>query len=996
MSAAAVQLYRYGTADGSLRSGSDPGESFGGVSSERSNLTWGIATPTGTAPTADLTLDYSGVATLPNGDVTLVRRDRPGDPWTFASGWGHDKGNQRFLFSGPVPTGEYAIADVPPPQVTTNTGLTLDQGTFANITQAMLETSDPNDAPGTLEYTVTSGPTSGQLLVFGQPLGGGGPSGFTQRLINDGQVTYVSDGTAGTDTFDFTVTDGAETITGTFTITVGTNDVYEASGGFAVLGEGDSGPRPVDDTGLLLDLQTVPGFGSGFVHVVRYDDAPANAESIDLPNVGTSRYVITTLGRLQVKAGTKLWIAAALLPHPDPSSVTIYSRDTEGSGSFAALPTTYSPATGVIETTVDSFGEFATAASDVFSVSIDGQEGEGNDTGFRMLAFPNGFDRANLEDDLDFNVGSGSLLQTFPGGGPDGSAWIELTESSDRVERTEGFILYFFDDDIDPLGASGLQLDVPDAGLDFTQDVTTPALDINDEYEVLGNPFDQDIDLSETLPDLQDAGFSPTIAVWDPALRQYELITQSDPEDTLPAFNGFVLQRTTVGSGATDLTFAATGRTGEATAPIGTEPPSTSGPVIIEPLAGASADGAVAATQQRTTQSAEPGTPLLRAPTSDSNAGSEAYVVALQMEAMNDPNSGAEPALSRGTARLRVSETATPDWDAHDFRALPPPATDDEYALVGFPLKRGGQDAVLRAVASEPLSIGSALELEVPLHVEGIGLAGPAALAWPTERQVPAYVPDDWTVELVDTQPGGGSDPVVHDLRTGGPYVFELPADNTISVLEEARFCLRISAAPLPVELAGFEARRARDEAVTLQWETLSETNNAGFEVQRRAAPKVETSHRGVSTTGESWQAIAMVDGAGTTDTPQSYQFEDADLPYAADSLSYRLRQVDTDGTASVTEAVTIARPVPGAELLPTYPNPARSQATIRFAVPEPQDVQIVLYDLLGRRVQTVVSEEAEGRTEQTIDVSRLSSGSYFLRMQTEGYTETQRLTVVR
>jgi hypothetical protein len=55
-----------------------------------------------------------------------------------------------------------------------------------------------------------------------------------------------------------------------------------------------------------------------------------------------------------------------------------------------------------------------------------------------------------------------------------------------------------------------------------------------------------------------------------------------------------------------------------------------------------------------------------------------------------------------------------------------------------------------------------------------------------------------------------------------------------------------------------------------------------------------------------------------------------------------------------------------------------------------------VLYDLLGRRVQTVVSEEAEGRTEQTIDVSRLSSGSYFLRMQTEGYTETQRLTVVR
>jgi len=1004
-----VQLYRYGTADGPLRTDGDPGEGFGGVSSERSNLTWGIAAPDGSAPTADLTLDYSGASTLPDGDVTLVRRDHPGDDWTFASGWGHDKGNQRFLFSGAgseaVPTGEYAIADVPPPEVTTNEGLTLDQGTPAPLTQSDLETTDVNDDPGDLEYTITSGPDNGQLLVFGQPLGESGPPGFSQRQINNGDITYVSDGTDGTDTFDFEVSDGAETVTGTFTITVDPNDAYGTSGGFVVGGEDAGGSQPVGDTGVLLDLQTVPGFGSGFVHVVRYDDAPANAESIDRPNVGTSRYVITTLGRLQVDAGTVLKIAADLLPHHDPSSVTIYQRSSEGSGSFTDMPTTYDPSANVVETTVDSFSEFATAASDVFSVPVAGQEGTGNDTGFRMLAFPNDFERLALEDDLDFDVSSGSLLQTFPGGGPDGSDWVELTESSDTVERSQGFILYFFDDATDPIEFPGITLDVPDTGLDFTQDVTTPALDINDEYEVLGNPFDEDIDLSETLPDLQDAGFSPTIAVWDPALRQYQLITQGDPEDTLPAFNGFVLQRTTVGSGATDLTFAATGRTGEATAPIGTEPPPGDDPVIIESLAGASADGAAAPTQQSATESAESGTPLLKAPTSDSDADSEAYVVALQMEAMNDPDSGANPALSRGTARLRVSETATTDWDAHDFRALPPPATDDEYALVGFPLERSGQDAVLRAVASEPLSIGSALELEVPLHVEGVGLAGPAAIAWPTERQVPDLVPDDWTVELVDTQPdidtqpGGGSDPVVHDLRTGGPYLFELAEDDAVDVPDEARFRLRISAAPLPVELAQFEARRARDEAVTLQWETLSETNNAGFEVQRRApqveTPPVETPQWDVST-GESWQTIARLEGAGTTDTPQSYQFEDADLPYAADSLSYRLRQVDTDGTASVTEAVTIARPVTDAELLPSYPNPARSQATIRYAVPERQDVRIVLYDLLGRRVQTVVHEEAEGRTEQVLDVSRLASGTYFLRMQTEGHTETQRLTVVR
>ena len=209
---------------------------------------------------------------------------------------------------------------------------------------------------------------------------------------------------------------------------------------------------------------------------------------------------------------------------------------------------------------------------------------------------------------------------------------------------------------------------------------------------------------------------------------------------------------------------------------------------------------------------------------------------------------------------------------------------------------------------------------------------------------------------------------------------------------------------PLPVELAGFNAQRSGSDAVTVQWQTLSETNNAGFEVQRAAASadgpanaSVETSHWGVSTTGEAWQTVARLNGSGTTDTPQSYRFEDTDLPYAADSLRYRLRQVDTDGTESFSEVVTIARQVTEAELLPTYPNPVRGQATVRFAVPEQQDVRIVLYDMLGRRVQTVVDTNAEGRTEAQLDVSSLASGTYFLRMQTEdGPIDTQRVTVVR
>ena len=236
----------------------------------------------------------------------------------------------------------------------------------------------------------------------------------------------------------------------------------------------------------------------------------------------------------------------------------------------------------------------------------------------------------------------------------------------------------------------------------------------------------------------------------------------------------------------------------------------------------------------------------------------------------------------------------------------------------------------------------------------------------------------------------------MHDLRTEGAYQFELADAEGISSPEEARFRLRITAAPLPVELTRFEAQQASAQSVLLRWETLSETNNAGFEVQRRIAP-VETSRRDVST-GESWHAIAMVEGAGTTDAPQSYQFEDTDLPYAADSLTYRLRQVDTDGTETVSEEQTLRVPTPTAVALHApFPNPARGQATLRYELPEAADVRIQMYDLLGRRVATLKQGDVNaGRYEAQVPVGRLASGTYFVRMQASGTVRTQRLTIVR
>ena len=201
-----------------------------------------------------------------------------------------------------------------------------------------------------------------------------------------------------------------------------------------------------------------------------------------------------------------------------------------------------------------------------------------------------------------------------------------------------------------------------------------------------------------------------------------------------------------------------------------------------------------------------------------------------------------------------------------------------------------------------------------------------------------------------------------------------------------SRWTLGSESAPLPVEMAAFNGTMS-DRGVNLNWETASETNNAGFEIQRRRADASDKT---------SWKKIGFVDGTGTTTESQTYEFTDADLPYAADTLSYRIRQVNLDGTGHVSEPIRIERTVDGVELLGTYPNPAQSRATVRFAVPERQNVTLRLYDVLGQRVRTVANGPQEGRTELPIGLSDLSSGIYFLQLTAEGNTRTRKLTVVR
>jgi CSLREA domain-containing protein len=187
----------------------------------------------------------------------------------------------------------------------------------------------------------------------------------------------------------------------------------------------------------------------------------------------------------------------------------------------------------------------------------------------------------------------------------------------------------------------------------------------------------------------------------------------------------------------------------------------------------------------------------------------------------------------------------------------------------------------------------------------------------------------------------------------------------------------------LPVELTTFDAR-VHGESVDLTWATASETNNAGFAVQRKSAPDT------------AFERVGFVEGHGTTARTQHYQFEDAARPYEARRITYRLKQVDIDGTAHYSGEVEVDIGSPDVVALRgNYPNPVRQTTTIRYELPQATHVRLTLHDLLGRRVALLVNrKQGAGRKSMQVETGGLASGMYVYRLEVDSTVKVRRMTV--
>ncbi|MEO1712333.1 MAG: T9SS type A sorting domain-containing protein, partial [Bacteroidota bacterium] len=169
--------------------------------------------------------------------------------------------------------------------------------------------------------------------------------------------------------------------------------------------------------------------------------------------------------------------------------------------------------------------------------------------------------------------------------------------------------------------------------------------------------------------------------------------------------------------------------------------------------------------------------------------------------------------------------------------------------------------------------------------------------------------------------------------------------------------CLILGA--VPVELVRFNGYKEESD-VQLEWETATEIDNRGFEVQRSA-------------NGIDFETIGWVDGRGTTLENVSYDFRD-EKPSTGVNY-YRLKQIDFDEAFEYSPVISVEfeEALPGT--ISVFPNPSTGLFNFRLPINESTDeMEIRISDMTGRVVWTITQDFVQAGT---VDLSELPAGVY-------------------
>jgi hypothetical protein len=190
----------------------------------------------------------------------------------------------------------------------------------------------------------------------------------------------------------------------------------------------------------------------------------------------------------------------------------------------------------------------------------------------------------------------------------------------------------------------------------------------------------------------------------------------------------------------------------------------------------------------------------------------------------------------------------------------------------------------------------------------------------------------------------------------------------------------------LPVELSSFSALQLGTD-VLLKWRTETEVNNFGFDVERAQE---------INGSPQNWIKIGFVEGNGNSNSPKNYSF--TDNPKFGSEYYYRLKQIDSDGNSEYSSIVNINMNIPNRFALEqNYPNPFNPSTTIKYNLPVNTDVQLRIFDVLGREVSILVNEfQKAGTYNIPFKAEELSSGIYFCRMNSGSFNSSVKMILIK
>ena len=241
-------------------------------------------------------------------------------------------------------------------------------------------------------------------------------------------------------------------------------------------------------------------------------------------------------------------------------------------------------------------------------------------------------------------------------------------------------------------------------------------------------------------------------------------------------------------------------------------------------------------------------------------------------------------------------------------------------------------------------------------------------------------------------------DTVVTDTTTsiGTRYYYRVRAVDIHDNRSEPTGEMTESAAP--IQLVSFTGRFAGPHYVVLEWVTISEVNNYGFEVQRRASNQ------------HVFAALpnAFVPGYGTSLEQHRYSWTDST---AVDgSYVYRLRQIDLNGDRAYSQEIVISgvswvddetAPIVF-QLLQNYPNPFNPVTIIKFSVDHRQQVTVRIFNMLGQEVAQLYDGVADPghyyklRFDASSASGGLGSGVYIYRIVTDDHVAVKKLLFLK